>query len=98
MISRRLRLAIKNSGPRQYDYAHVIKVHPSTLSGWLNGISRVRHGDPRIVQLGAMCGVPARACFASRVRPAKPRREEVTTNVLGRRNRPPRISHVRHRS
>ena len=65
MLSKRLRVAVKNSGFRQYHLAQAIGVDHSTLSGWLNGISRVRPGDLRVAQLGALVGVPARACFVA---------------------------------
>ena len=42
----------------------------------------MRQGDPRIVQLGALVGVPARACFATRVKPEKLRHEGVTAHIL----------------
>jgi transcriptional regulator with XRE-family HTH domain len=64
MISQRLRKAVKSADVRQYHLANLIGVDHSTLSGWLCGISPVRHGDPRIVQLGSLVGVPPRACFA----------------------------------
>jgi transcriptional regulator with XRE-family HTH domain len=64
MISQRLRKAVKSADVRQYHLANAIGVDHSTLSAWLNGISSVRRGDPRIVQLGSLVGVPPRACFA----------------------------------
>jgi transcriptional regulator with XRE-family HTH domain len=63
-ISRRLRAAVKTAEVRQYRLAEAIGVDHSRLSAWLNGIARVRRGDPRIVKLGSLVGVPARACFA----------------------------------
>ena len=63
MISQRLRSAVKKSGLRQYRLAHGIGVHHSTLSCWLNGISAVETGDPRVLRLGALLGVPAAECF-----------------------------------
>lgn len=63
MISQRLRFAVKTSGHRQYQLARAIKVHHSTLSCWLNGISDVRLGDARVLKLGAILGVPASECF-----------------------------------
>jgi transcriptional regulator with XRE-family HTH domain len=63
VISQRLRFAVKTSGSRQYQLARAIGVHHSTLSCWLNGISEVAAGDPRVVRLGAILGVPAGECF-----------------------------------
>ena len=63
MVSERLRAAVKVSRVRQYQLANAIGVNHSTLSAWLNGIARVKPGDARIVQLGALVGVPAGECF-----------------------------------
>jgi len=62
-ISKTLRHAVWTTDDRQYRLAQAILVHPSTLSGWLNGIFPVQQGDPRVIQLGALVGVPASACF-----------------------------------
>jgi hypothetical protein len=69
MISQRLRFAVKTSRHRQYELARAIRVHHSTLSCWLNGISDVQNGDPRVVRLGAILGVPAGECFEQETRP-----------------------------
>ena len=63
MISQRLRFAVKTSRYRQYQLARAIGVHHSTLSCWLNGISEVPPGDPRVVQLGSILNIPASECF-----------------------------------
>ncbi|MCH7747546.1 MAG: helix-turn-helix transcriptional regulator [Acidobacteria bacterium] len=63
LVSERLRVAIKTSPERQYRLAHQIEVHPSVLSHWLNGITDPRVGDPRIIALGQLVGVPAAECF-----------------------------------
>ncbi len=63
MISERLRNAIKTASERQYRLAQRIRVHPTTLSAWVNGIFPVHRGDPRVLQLGALLGVPAAECF-----------------------------------
>jgi transcriptional regulator with XRE-family HTH domain len=63
MISQRLRFAVKTSRHRQYELARAIGVNHSTLSCWLNGISEVQTGDPRVVKLGAILDVPASECF-----------------------------------
>ena len=62
-VSEKLRIAIKTSPERQYRLAHKIEVHPSVLSHWLNGITDPQVGDPRIVALGRLVGVPATECF-----------------------------------
>ena len=62
-VSTKLRVAVKLSSQRQYHLAHQINVHPSVLSGWLNGINNPHVGDPRIVALGRLVGVRAGDCF-----------------------------------
>ncbi len=69
MISQRLKSAVKNSGRRQYQLAHAIGVHHSTLSCWLNGISDVQFGDRRVLDLGAILGVPETECFEESITP-----------------------------
>ncbi len=64
-LTRKLIVAIKMSQERQYRLAHRIEVHPSVLSAWLNGITDPRAGDPRIIALGRLVGVPAGECFKS---------------------------------
>lgn len=64
-ISDRLRRAVKAAPERQYTLAHRIPVHPSTVSAWINGIQLVAAGDPRVIQLGKLVGVPADECFES---------------------------------
>jgi transcriptional regulator with XRE-family HTH domain len=89
MISRRLRIAVKNSSYRQYQLAHAINVDHSTLSAWLNGISRVREADPRVLQLGSILGVPPRACFqANTGRRQLLRRRTLARNGPGFRRKP----------
>jgi hypothetical protein len=57
MLPEPLRYAIKTSRLRQYELAHLIHVHPGTLSAWLNGIYSVRLDDPRVVKLAQLLGV-----------------------------------------
>ena len=64
MLSEQLRAAVKLSRVRQYQLARGIGVDPSTLSGWLIGARKVRPGDPRVIALGVMVGVPPDHCFA----------------------------------
>lgn len=63
MLSNKLRVAIRTSDKRQYHLAREIDVHPSLVSCWLNDITPVRAGDPRIVALGRLVGVRAADCF-----------------------------------
>jgi hypothetical protein len=64
MVSERLRTAVKTAPERQYRLAHQVHVHPSLLSAWLNGITSPRPGDPRVIALGRLVGVPEHECFA----------------------------------
>jgi transcriptional regulator with XRE-family HTH domain len=65
MLSHELRVAIKLSPNRQYELAQVAGVHPTTLSSWVNNIVPVRDGDPRVLKLAAILGVPANRAFAA---------------------------------
>ena len=65
-MSQRLRHAIKTSPFRQYQLAHVVQVHPTTLSAWVNGIYAVREGDPRVLKLAELLGVPPGEAFEER--------------------------------
>jgi transcriptional regulator with XRE-family HTH domain len=88
-ISRRLRAAVKTADVRQYRLAEAIGVDNSRLSAWMCGIDTVRLNDPRIVQLGALVGVPARACFAP-LASRMSRTEQPPQNVSGIRRSPRR--------
>jgi transcriptional regulator with XRE-family HTH domain len=63
MLTDRIRNAVKTSHERQYRLAQRVGVHPSVLSAWLNGISHPKPGDPRVVALGNLVGVPEAECF-----------------------------------
>ncbi len=62
-VSERLWAAIKTSRQPAYRIAQEVGVHPSWLSKAMNGIERVKPGDPRIVAVGRIVGVPAGECF-----------------------------------
>jgi len=62
-ISTELRQAVKLAPNRQYELAQVIGIHPSTLSGWISGAFGVRDGDPRVVRLAELLGVPRDRAF-----------------------------------
>ena len=57
MLSRSLRAAIKTSHLRQYQLAHLVGVHPATLSAWMNGIYYVSPDDARLRKLGQLVGL-----------------------------------------
>ncbi len=62
-VSERLWTAIKTSRRPAYKIAQQAGVHPSWLSKAINGIEQVKPGDPRIVAVGRIVGVPAGECF-----------------------------------
>ena len=70
MISDDLRLAVKASPCPAYRLAYAIGVDPSTLSAWLNGIKRLRDGDPRVLRLAELLGVDPANAFAPDPDPA----------------------------
>jgi transcriptional regulator with XRE-family HTH domain len=59
MLSHALRAAINTSRLRQYQLAHLVGVHPATLSAWMNGIYQVSPDDPRLRQLAQLVGLPS---------------------------------------
>jgi hypothetical protein len=65
MISVALRNAVKLHPDRVWQLAHRIKVHPTQLSKWLSGAQPPKAGDPRVIALGALVGVPADQCLAT---------------------------------
>jgi hypothetical protein len=65
-ISERLRLELikrRARGERQYEIARAAHVHPTVLSALLHSIVPIRPGDPRVIRVGAVLGVPPAACF-----------------------------------
>ena len=65
MVSKRLRNAVKLDDRRGYVIAHEAGVCPSTLSRLINGIEIVRPGDPRVIAIGRVLGIPPDECFES---------------------------------
>ena len=63
MVSEKLRAAIKLGRIPAYKIAHMAGMDPSTLSKLICGISKVKKGDPRVVAVGRVLGVPAEECF-----------------------------------
>ncbi len=62
-VSERLWVAVKTSRRPAYKIAQEAGIHPSWLSKAINGIEQVKPGDPRIVAVGRIVGVPAGECF-----------------------------------
>ena len=65
MISKRLRYSVKLDDRRGYVIAHEAGMAPSTLSRLINGIEIVRPGDPRVIAIGHVLGIPPDECFES---------------------------------
>ena len=64
MVSQTFITAIKLSPRRAYQIAHEAGVHPSTLSAILNGIVRIRRGDPRVIAVAKVLGLSPTECFS----------------------------------
>jgi hypothetical protein len=71
-VSNRLRLAALQArvdGRRQYDIARLAgevlgrPLHPTTVSSLLHDITPLKDGDPRVLALGRVLGVPDAECF-----------------------------------
>ena len=63
MLSEEFIIAVKLDGRRSYQIAHSAKLHPSTLSQIINRISLVKPGDPRVLAVARVLGLPPDACF-----------------------------------
>ena len=63
MISDKLKIAVKLDEKRNYEIAHQAGIHPSTLSKIICGIETVKAGDPRVIEVGKVLGIPAVECF-----------------------------------
>ena len=65
-VSERLWVAVKTSRRPAYKIAQEAGIHPSWLSKAINGIERVKPGDPRIIPVGKILGIPESECFDKR--------------------------------
>ena len=65
MVSRKLKVAIKLADEPAYRIAQKAGLDPSTLSKLMCGIVPVKPGDPRVVAIGQVVGIPAQECFES---------------------------------
>ncbi len=63
MIGKKLIQALKLAPKRMYQIAWEADVHPTTLSKIVNGIDRVRPGDPRVLRLGKVMNIPEDELF-----------------------------------
>ena len=62
-ISRTLIAAVEASSIRKYRLARIAGCSPATLARWLHGAYEPKHGDPRVIAVGELVGVPAVECF-----------------------------------
>ena len=62
-VSRRLLEAVKLHDSPAYRLAWKAGLHPSVLSKLLHGAERVRDGDPRVLRVAAVVGVPPEHAF-----------------------------------
>ncbi|MFC1864174.1 hypothetical protein ACFL1Z_09520 [Thermodesulfobacteriota bacterium] len=63
MISNKLKIAIFLDDRKSYQIAHEAGLHPATLSKLVNGIERVKPGDPRVLKVGRVVGIKREDCF-----------------------------------
>jgi len=63
MVSEKLRAAIKLGHVPAYKVAHKAGLDPSTLSKLICGIVKVKYGDPRVIAVGRVLGIPVEECF-----------------------------------
>jgi transcriptional regulator with XRE-family HTH domain len=83
MLTRTLRAAVKTSTLRQYQLAHLVGVHPATLSAWMNGIYDVSPDDARLRKLGRLVGLPADAHLVEPLPNAGTASADLTPAVAG---------------
>ena len=62
-VSDKLRAAIKLGHTPAYRIAHEAELDPSTLSKLVCGIVKVKKGDPRVIRVGEILGIPGDECF-----------------------------------
>jgi hypothetical protein len=63
MVSEKLRVAIKLNPDPAYKIAHEAGIDPCTLSKLICGIVKVKPGDPRVIDVGRVLGIPPEECF-----------------------------------
>jgi hypothetical protein len=62
-VSQKFIAALKLSPLPAYKIAWSAGVNPTMLSKLINGIERPKPGDPRIIDVGRVLGIPAEECF-----------------------------------
>ena len=63
MVSQKLRVAIKLGDEPAYKVAQKAGIDPTTLSKLMCGIVKVKQGDPRVLAVGKVLGIPDEECF-----------------------------------
>ena len=63
MVNEKLKIAIKLGDKPAYKVAQEADLDPSTLSKLMCGIVRVKKGDPRVLAVGRVLGIPPEDCF-----------------------------------
>ncbi len=63
MVSEKLRAAIKLNSIPAYKIAQKAGIDPSVLSKLICGIVKVKNGDPRVIAVGRVLGIPLSECF-----------------------------------
>lgn len=86
MLSQKFKAAVKLSSRRAYQIAHEAGLHPSTLSKLLNGIEKVKPGDPRVLRVGKVIGLRPQECFEPEnvIAIARGNTQEPTSSIDGR--------------
>jgi hypothetical protein len=68
VMGRRLVMTIRLSKSRGYEIANAAGIRPETLSKLMHGALPIRPGDPRVLAVARVLGIPARDAFE----PAEP--------------------------
>jgi len=63
-MSKKLNDAVRLYPGKRYELAWRIPMHPSSLSAVLHGIQPVKVGDPRILRLAELLGIPEEEAFS----------------------------------
>ena len=63
MVSHKFKAAIKLSNIPAYRIAQKANLDPNTLSKLVCGITKVKFGDPRVLAVGRVLGIPGDECF-----------------------------------
>lgn len=63
MVSKRFKTAVKLDSRPQFRLAWDAGINPTTLSQIVTGYIRPKHGDPRVIRVGALLGLSPDECF-----------------------------------